>query len=240
MLKEALAYLITMGDPMFRDEDDGRVYSSRPVVPVQKPLVEPIRVQTLTGLRDLFRLHEQTDAPAMIQIHDHTSVSMISKKVDEWLRRSVFATAQLSDTAPKFRFGQFLDPEEFIVGLMTLFEDANYGLDNRKIIKLMNNLAAEAVTTSSDDGVSQQVITKQGMVTKGEEKISPRVSLAPFRTFQDVAQPASEFILRLRTRQGQLPSCALFEADGGQWKNIAVTNIRGYFIENLPNADIIA
>jgi hypothetical protein len=50
----------------------------------------------------------------------------------------------------------------------------------------------------------------------------------------------SDFILRLRSRQGQMPSCALFEADGGEWKTNAMKNIREYLAKELPNADIVA
>jgi hypothetical protein len=124
--------------------------------------------------------------------------------------------------------------------MLTLFEDAEYGTDHKKILKLVSGLAAEAVTISNDDGVSQQVVTRQGMVTKTEEKVSPRCSLSPFRTFREVAQPSSEFILRLRSRQGQMPSCALFEADAGAWRVDAMKYIRDYLTKQLPEADIVA
>lgn len=49
--------------------------------------------------------------------------------------------------------------------------------------------------------------------------------LRPYRTFLAVEQPASLFILRMR-EGGQ---CALFEADGGLWRETARQNIRNYF-----------
>jgi len=51
----------------------------------------------------------------------------------------------------------------------------------------------------------------------------------PFRTFLEVAQPESEFILRL-DGSGQIN---LIGADGGAWKLEAVRNIAAYFEEKL-------
>lgn len=241
MLKEFVEKIISLAEPSVRVEEDGRIYSDKKLLEVQLPSFTPVTVHTLAGLRDLYKFRDQqTAAPTFIQIEDHTTVSLVAKEVDEWRRRAIFVHATVPSDAPRFRFGVWMDPEEFVVGMQTLFEDAEYGTDHKKIIKLVSGLAAEAVTISNDDGVSQQVVTRQGMVTKADEKVSPRVSLAPFRTFREVSQPSTDFIMRLRSRQGQMPSCALFEADGGEWKTTAMKYIREYFQKELPDADIVA
>ena len=57
------------------------------------------------------------------------------------------------------------------------------------------------------------------------------VILRPYRTFPEVEQPASSFIFRMKENDGVC--CALFEADGGAWKNEAMRNIKEYLKENL-------
>ena len=42
----------------------------------------------------------------------------------------------------------------------------------------------------------------------------------------EIEQPVSEFIFRMAEKQGI--TCALFEADGGAWKNAAMQNIKKY------------
>jgi hypothetical protein len=37
-----------------------------------------------------------------------------------------------------------------------------------------------------------------------------------------------------------MPACALFEADGGEWRTEAMKRIREYFTKELPSADIVA
>jgi len=55
------------------------------------------------------------------------------------------------------------------------------------------------------------------------------VVLAPFRTFPEVIQPESKFIFRMQSG----PQAALFEADGGAWRNEAMGRIKTYLEEQL-------
>jgi hypothetical protein len=67
------------------------------------------------------------------------------------------------------------------------------------------------------------------------------VELRPYRTFREIEQPASKFVLRVkRGGEGQKPGCALFEADGGFWKLEAIENIRKYIASKNLNITIIA
>jgi len=59
--------------------------------------------------------------------------------------------------------------------------------------------------------------------------IKPRVMLTPYRTFLEVEQPTSEFLLRLND-EGEV---GLFEADGGMWALTAKDRIAAYFEEKL-------
>lgn len=46
---------------------------------------------------------------------------------------------------------------------------------------------------------------------------------------------ASTFLLRLQSRDGCPPQCALFEADGGAWKLEAVESIAKWLEDELPD-----
>lgn len=63
----------------------------------------------------------------------------------------------------------------------------------------------------------------------GAETVKPRLALQPFRTFREVPQPESDFILRLDENW----RVGLFEADGGIWKMEAKDNIKAYLEEYL-------
>ena len=60
------------------------------------------------------------------------------------------------------------------------------------------------------------------------------MTLRPFRTFQEVEQPESEFLLRL-DEDGNI---GLFEADGGMWKLTARQTVKAFLEKKL--AELIA
>lgn len=75
--------------------------------------------------------------------------------------------------------------------------------------------------------------TSQGVALKEQQTVQPIVHLQPYRTFLEVAQPASDFLLRI-DKDGHP---ALYEADGGAWKLEAKRSIAAYLGGQL--ADLV-
>lgn len=84
-----------------------------------------------------------------------------------------------------------------------------------------------------DSGVTQEVSVRRGVALKEQQTVQPIVHLQPYRTFLEVAQPASDFLLRI-DKDGHP---ALYEADGGAWKLEAKRSIAAYLGEQL--ADLV-
>lgn len=107
------------------------------------------------------------------------------------------------------------------------------------MLAVVGNMTGENTTTNSDDGITQQVAVKAGIHLQGRKDIQNPINLKPFRTFREVEQPESPFVLRVRqSREGQVPSCALFEADGGAWKLVAMNRVRDHLKLLVSNAEI--
>ena len=77
--------------------------------------------------------------------------------------------------------------------------------------------------------MSQSVEARQVVSLKQMVSVKPRVALRPYRTFLEVEQPESEFLLRL-DGEGNV---GLFEADGGMWRMDAKKSICEYFEKTL-------
>lgn len=77
--------------------------------------------------------------------------------------------------------------------------------------------------------LTPDVEARQGVALNALIEIKPRVMLRPFRTFLEVEQPESEFLLRVDPDEG----IGFFEADGGIWKLEAKKNIADYFLKNM-------
>jgi len=66
------------------------------------------------------------------------------------------------------------------------------------------------------------------------------VKLSPFRTFREIEQPESEFLLRIRLDANENPTVALFEADGSAWSIKAMENIVEYVKKLVTGIEVIA
>ena len=77
---------------------------------------------------------------------------------------------------------------------------------------------------------------RDGVVRVSDVVIKNPVYLRPFRTFCEIDQPESPFILRIRNSDGKgVPEIALYEADGGLWKHRAIQGIHAYLDKALDN-----
>ena len=111
--------------------------------------------------------------------------------------------------------------------------------DKTVLLQYTGLIKNEAVKTTGDDGVSQQVTVKTGVASVGQAIVPNPVELAPYRTFPEVEQPISKFIFRMQ----EGPRAALYEADGGAWRNKAILSIKEYLqeeLKELENIEIIA
>lgn len=147
--------------------------------------------------------------------------------IDATARRATYLTG--SAPSLRFKFGQFMKMEEFLIALQTQFvRDAKL----TELLTFASTVTAQSLRTSADDGYSQEVGTKRGIHLVGSAKVPSPVVLAPWRTFREVEQPTSPFVLRLRDNDG--PEFALFEADGDQWRVEAAGRVAAWLRKECP------
>lgn len=99
------------------------------------------------------------------------------------------------------------------------------------LLDLLSRMTDENSVSTKDNGVTQTVEARQGVALNALVEVKPRIQLQPFRTFLEVPQPESEFLLRVDPNEG----IGFFEADGGVWKLEAKRNIADYFEKNLKD-----
>jgi hypothetical protein len=236
LTKDALSYLVTEVGDNEEHTIDGRIYTDRGLHTVKPPMADALEVDTLNALVVLSTagMDDLKLDDALAHVDDFKTVKIISKTADNWGQRRTFAKAMLRD-AINFKFNDYLNHEDFMIGLQSQFSKPN-GMAGTEIIALQTfvaSLTQEAVQASEDDGMTQRVSTKKG-VMKSWTEAKPKWLLAPYRTFREIEQPTSEFLLRLKTVEGGLPKCGLFEADGGAWKLDAVKEIQMWLKDKLP------
>lgn len=237
MIEKALKYLVGLA-PVDRFQVGGREYTGKGILPVKEPVPESVSLKTLTGFVDYYKECDQdfVEDVAVVLILGPIDVALYSSLFGRFAQRKKFAVAEVEPSP--FRFGQHLALEDFIVSLQAQFVD---NPDLQKALKFVGNIEDSRVVRYTDDGVTQGMAAKVG-IARVENVPVPRIlKLAPYRTFLEVEQPQSNFILRMRQgKEGAEPTAALFEADGGKWKNEAVKNIEKFLRKELPKAIILA
>jgi len=226
MIKEAIEKIIELSGPETIDVD-GRTYAYRKWEPVKGPKPDTLNVKTLTGfvdyLKDIGELDGIKDLGSFIHIESYKAVSLRGPFDNYGVRVNYIRAIH---TGPVFQFGNWYSPEEFIILAQSLFEQSDA---MRGLIKQIGNLAEQDIKTIEDDGVTQEITVKTGVAVVGQVQLNPIIELIPYRTFLEVTQPKSDFLIRLR-KPG--PQIALFEADGGAWELLAIQSI-GKWLEGI-------
>lgn len=218
---------------------NGKEYATKAVYNAAKPEEysdATLKLTTLTGLVDFINNDKLMSGDATcIHVESESKVSVVSNVAGTFKQRTVFAVA--SPVIPAFKFGQWHAHSEFMIALQSHFLE--FG-DRAVVLRVMGTVKEEAVRTSMDDGVTQKVAASSGVVLSSEISVPNPVLLKPYRTFLEVDQPPSAFVLRLQqSKQGELPLAALFEADGGRWRNEAMANIAEYLAAKVTKLPII-
>jgi hypothetical protein len=204
-----------------------------------EPLTAGLAASTLTGLVDYClaacKADEKFKSEHLIHVRSYHDVALVSQIQGVRRQREVFVTANCGGSL--FSFGKFMSHSEFMIAIQALFED--YG-DRSKVMRVLGTVRDEAAKISQDDGITQKVTAAAGIALAAEVAIPNPVFLKPYRTFVEIMQPPSNFVLRVNSKNGGLPEVALFESDGGRWKIEAIQSIREYLAEKLEDMTIVA
>lgn len=233
MIKEAIDKILSLG-PTTVETINGRTYSNGPsgIKSIAPPFPAIIEINTLTGIVD----YKPDTEKHMVHVFDHQTVHVMDKDfIDGWLTRSTYLTA--NHESPVFNFGSFMSLESFIISIQAMFVQDE---TTAAMLKVIGNIKEENVKQYSDDGVTQAVTAKKGSSFVDTLPVPNPVTLRPYRTFMEIEQPASTFVFRMQARDGQMPSCALFEADGRMWRLEAIHRIKEWLTINIPDVKIIA
>jgi len=245
MDKETIEKVEQMTKDSYLVEVDGRQYTAANLHPVMyNPKPSALTVHNLRGFcgfinNDIDKLIK--GKPFLIVVNNHKSVDLVSEVDADDKKRTVLVSARINEELKEFPFGRFLSQEEFAITFRSLFKQRK-GDDFEYVLSYASKLVGGTQIEGDDDGITQKVGVKRGLSGTLKEKVElkPIVKLSPYRTFREVEQPESEFLLRVRLTNDDVPTVALFEADGGAWVNDATENIVKYIQSSVTDIPVIA
>jgi len=205
--------------------ENGATYSTKLLHRIDEPECEPLRVSSLESMIALTRAElSALDSMNFIIVVTPTELSCKTSFFGNKQRDTLYkAVADL----PIIEFDNYMSIENMIISLKSKFQETP---DREYLINLLGNITDEKSVNTMDDGITQQVTAKTGIQLQSKQNVKAIVKLKPYRTFISVEQPESDFLIRLKGGQA-----ALFEADGGAWKNEAKNNIAEYIRKALSD-----
>lgn len=189
-------------------------------------MVENIQLSSLDALVQFVKTEAiERYATVYITIPDHKTVRCFTHPNTELrLNREYLYTADATDV-PGWGEKVSLSFEEALIALRTRFQstpDTDYAL------KLLSDITTGSKVTFNDNGIATSVVTKRGIDLQTNAAIKPIINLRPYRTFQEVTQPESPFLIRINER-----NITFIEADGGMWKLAARNTVKEYLAKAL-------
>ena len=240
MTREALQYVVELRDAKIHEVTlpDGTVqmYSDKPLTRLAKhiPMAKTIEFSTLSSFVQYIKSNVDTMAEKMIiHVVSPKCVRLISQLNEERDREMI---VEVNAQVPEFSYGKFIDHETFVINAQAKFLD-DPDTDKGILLRFSGTVEHGTVAEYGDDGVTQKATVRQGIASKVDAVVPNPVRLRPFRTFVEAEQPVSEFIFRMKQDKYDGIQCAIFEADGGAWKNAAMKNIHNYLEFELTGYD---
>ena len=227
MDKSAIEKIVELGQPNIIQKY-GIDYTDKKIYPVPFPTVETLCFHTLDGLINTLKVEYQNfEAPIIVNVFSETSVKVygaIQVDTDRQRERPYIVSIE----PEHIPFESKLDYESMMILLRSKFVQTP---ELAELVKMLGSITEENSSTTSDDGFTQNVVVRKGIAMKENKALNPIVKLRPFRTFNEVEQPESEFLIRL-SDGGRV---ALYEADGGAWALQARKNVAKYLSEKLAD-----
>lgn len=238
MTRDALQYVIGLRTAEVLDINGGK-YVDKDVHRVDKELrASAIQMNTLTSLVDYLKAGIDSMSDKMlVQVASPTEVKLISMLDTDRKRECL---VEVEAMIPAFEYGRYMSNESFIIALQSKFID---NADRALLLQFAGTVKDESIAQYGDDGVTQKATIKTGITSVGDAVVPNPVKLRPFRTFVEVVQPESAFVFRMKQADGRGVECAIFEADGGAWKNTAMKSIKEhlqYELAELPQFTVIS
>ncbi len=230
-LKEALAYAVRLRDDqkiIYKEEEKVFFDRSKADLVELDPIkrAETLTVNSLSGLIGYLQSkfsHEEVTSKLLIHVESPTNVAVYSALDVDRKREKIIEAKALLEVFP---YSRFMDSEEFIINVQSLIQR---DLDAKAILECASAIRIEGGGDLVDNGVSQVATVKEGAATLTKAEVPSPANLRPYRTFLEVEQPDSPFVFRIN----KYGHCALFEADGGIWKHVAMERIHEYLNQSL-------
>lgn len=219
-----VAQLARQGALVQRETILGRQFADRPMVRITVDPALPAAVDfaTLGGFVNFVEQDFSSDK-YLVHVASPTMVRLLGPLVgeDENLRAMPATATCKSAGMLGFRFDCYQPLEMLNIALQTCFAPGNGEIEELR--KFCAAVRSTQETGVADDGVSQTVQARRGVAAVQTTAVKNPWLLAPYRTFSEIEQPLSPFVLRFADTDD--PEAALFQTGDLSWQVFAISDV---------------
>lgn len=110
--------------------------------------------------------------------------------------RTHYVLYETTSNMEHFHPGKEYGHEEMMIALRSMFQPTD---DLEYLLTLLGTVTSQAEVKSADNGLNQFVTVNKGIANIQQARVKSIVRLKPYRTFPEVEQPESEFLVPLST-----------------------------------------
>lgn len=221
--KDNVEFVEDFGCKYVLDKNVGRLSLHCP------PGMDTIEIFTLSGIVDFLSINidKFNISDFFIRVANPKYVEILSKLKEGYLVRSVPLRAHYDGEGTpyhkEFSYFNFAS---------MLYEYFVHTKELKELIAKLNGITSVKDTQFTNNGVEMMIQRRNGITLVGNETFDPVVTLKPYRTFHDVEQPESKFLIKINERDG-IPYFSIVPVDGGMWERRAVSAIKEWLDCNL-------
>ena len=187
---------------------DGKYREVRP----EPEYPDPLELYSLAALVTMIKHDAQsaTPPPYFVEVKDSSEVTCHTTPEKALYGKRGLLYRVIAKDVPGWETDTSLEYTEALIAIRTRFE---HTADTDYLLKLLSDITNGAKVSYTDNGIASTIVTSKGIAMQEGQMIRPIVTLRPYRTFQEVMQPASEFHIRITER-----GIRFIAADGNMWK----------------------
>lgn len=220
-------------------EDDHTQLFGRPVYRPKSPDIEPrvaaLAVATLGSVVDYLKagIDDFDLETHALHVVSATEVRLLGPEFGYHKQRECRVVATFASQVGDL-FDRDLKLERANVALQALFLNTP---DCKDLRDVLSAVTGTDTVVRADDGQAQSITVQVGVATKDRKVIPNPVPLAPFRSFPEIVQVESPFVVRVG-KQGDEVTVRLIPADGDAWQLEARRRIAAHLAELLAAKDL--
>ena len=239
---ENIARLAEKGTEIQTIELGEDVYSTQTLYRVREKedAPSPIKIGTLQGVVEYVNhsidLQEGVKGKQLhVIVESHKCVKVSTSLFGEQMQRADYAECEARGLSERLPINQYIPLERAIVFLKTHFVPTD---ESEKMVQFISSVKVKSSVKVEDNGMSTMVETKKGIARTAAEELPNYLTLKPYRTFAEVDQPESTYVVRASADSGEV-EIAFYASDSSEWMVEATKNVAEYLKANIKRDNTI-